>query len=481
MPIFFLAYFLIAAAEKLVKRPARERSPRHRRSSLANAALFLGGIIFYAWGEPFYVFILCVSVLFDYLLGLLMHRNDERPRIRKIALILSIILNLSLLSLFRYSGFVMENVNWLFGRELFDVSRALPFPIGISFYTFQTMSYTIDLYRRRIKVQKNPISFAAFVTMFPQIVAGPIVRYEDVGKELDDRKIDLDKAYEGICRFTLGLGKKVLIANNIGLLWSLTKASEYSQLSTVTAWLGIIAFSFQIYFDFSGYSDMAIGLGKMLGFTFPENFNYPYSSHSISEFWRRWHMTLGNWFKSYVYFPLGGSRKGTGRTVLNLAVVWFLTGIWHGPSWNFVLWGAFFGVFVIGEKLCSLKFGRVSERLPWFVKNLYVMFVVTVMWTLFDLPTLGDTAAYLAVMFPFWHEIEFLDQQAAYLIMNYGVIFAVCIVGSTELPKIMVGILRRRVPWAVNYGTIVAITAVFIGCAAYLVNAGYNPFLYFNF
>jgi alginate O-acetyltransferase complex protein AlgI len=457
LPVFFLAYFVV---------PKR----------LKNAALFVGGILFYAWGEPFYVFILCVSVMFDYLLGLLMHKNDDKPRLRKLALILSIVLNLSLLSLFRYSGFVMEGVNLLFGREVFDPSRALPFPIGISFYTFQTMSYTIDLYRRRIKVQKNPISFAAFVTMFPQIVAGPIVRYEEVADELDNRKIDIDAAYDGICRFVIGLGKKVLIANNIGLLWNMVKESDVSQLSTLTAWLGITAFAFQIYFDFSGYSDMAIGLGKMLGFHFPENFNYPYTSRSISEFWRRWHMTLGNWFKNYVYFPLGGSRKGIRRTVVNLAVVWLLTGIWHGASMTFVLWGALFGVLIIGEKLV---FGRVLDKLPWFAARFYVMFTVTVMWTLFDLPTLADTFAYLGVMFG--GAAEFSDPQAMYYAMNHAVMFAICAIGCTDLPKRAVSALHRRVPVVVDYGAIPVIAAIFAGCTAYLVNAGYNPFLYFNF
>ncbi|MCL1881405.1 MAG: MBOAT family protein [Oscillospiraceae bacterium] len=459
MPLFFGAYFVV---------------PR----KFKNLALFIGGILFYAWGEPFYVFILCLSTFCDYFIGLIMHKNDDKPKIRKAALIASIVLNLSLLSLFRYSGFLSENINAIIGSDVFRVD--LPFPIGISFYTFQTMSYTIDLYRRRIKVQKNPVNFAAFVTMFPQIVAGPIVRYEEVAKDLDERKINLDLMYDGICRFTLGLGKKVLIANNIGLLWEgIKNTADYSELSVITAWLGIIAFAFQIYFDFSGYSDMAIGLGKMLGFTFPENFNYPYSSQSISEFWRRWHITLGNWFKSYVYFPLGGSRHSSKwRTVFNLSVVWILTGIWHGASWNFVLWGVLFGVFVILEKLFL---GHVLEKAPWFVGNIYVMFIVTVMWTLFDLPTLSDTISYLGAMFGVGWNRTFLDQRAAYLIMNYGIMFGICIIGSSEFPKLSVTALRQRFPIIVDYGTIATILAIVVACTAYLVNAGYNPFLYFNF
>ena len=459
--MFFLAYFVV---------PKR----------LKNAALFIGGILFYAWGEPFYVFILLISTFMDYAFGLLIHKNDSRPKIRKLGLILSIVLNLSLLSLFRYGGFVADNVNTLVGSEVFNIDLA--FPIGISFYTFQTMSYTIDLYRRKIDVQKNPVTFAAFVTMFPQIVAGPIVRYEEVAQELQSRKIDFDCAYEGICRFVLGLGKKVLLANNIGLLWSVVKDSDFSTISILTAWLGIAAFAFQIYFDFSGYSDMAIGLGKMLGFSFPENFNYPYTSLSISEFWRRWHMTLGNWFKSYVYFPLGGSRGSKWQTVRNLAVVWFLTGLWHGASWNFVLWGVVFGVFIIAEKLFL---NRALTKLPWFLSNFYVMFVVTIMWTLFDLPTLSHSLSYIAAMFGFsgagFAQSGVLDSQAAYQIMNYSAMFAICFIAASKLPRLAVEWLKQRVPAAVDYGSIVVVIGIFVMCTAYLVNAGYNPFLYFAF
>ncbi|MCL1831734.1 MAG: MBOAT family protein [Oscillospiraceae bacterium] len=456
LPAFFILYFVL---------------PR----PLKNAALFVGGILFYAWGEPLYVLILCVSVLFDYLFGLMIHYNDKRPELRKLGLVLSVALNLSLLGLFKYGGFVAENINAIAERELFNIDLALP--IGISFYTFQTMSYTIDLYRRRITVQKNPVSFAAFVTMFPQIVAGPIVRYEEIATELDSRKINLDAAYEGICRFVLGLGKKVLIANNIGLLWATVKIADFGEISTMTAWLGILAFTFQIYFDFSGYTDMAIGLGRMLGFSLPENFNYPYSARSVSEFWRRWHMTLGNWFKSYVYFPLGGSRNGRARTVLNLAVVWLATGVWHGASWNFILWGALFGVFVIAEKLFLNK---ALARLPAVVCNAYVMLVVVMMWTLFDLPTLWDSLGLLAVMFGV-RGGGLLDDQAAYLVMNYWVMFALCAVGCTELPKSAVAALNKRAAPLVNYGAVVVIITIFVGCTAYLVSAGYNPFLYFNF
>ena len=274
-----------------------------------NLFVLISGLIFYAWGEPVYVLIMIVSTLIDYTAGLLIYRFDKSKTIKRICLIVSLLMNLGLLGVFKYSGFIMQNIDIIFGTSLYDPNHALPLPIGISFFTFQSMSYTIDMYMGKIKVQKNPISFAAFVTLFPQIVAGPIVRYDDIAKELDDRTVNLDCIYEGILKFITGVGKKVLIANNIGMLWTSVKGMETSELSVLTAWLGILAFTLQIYFDFSGYSDMAIGLGKMMGFNFPQNFNYPYQSKSISEFWRRWHITLGAWFKSYVYFPLGGRDR----------------------------------------------------------------------------------------------------------------------------------------------------------------------------
>ena len=293
---------------------------------LRNLFILISGLFFYAWGEPIYVFVLIASTMIDYFAGLVIYKAGDRQALRKLALIVSMVMNLSLLGFFKYSNFIIENINNIFGTHYGSPTSLLP--IGISFFTFQSMSYTIDLYRKNISVQKNPITFAAFVTLFPQIVAGPIVRYEDVAAELNERVIDIDLIWDGILRFAVGLGKKVLIANNIGVVWTNVKAMDLSELPVATAWLGIAAYTLQIYFDFSGYSDMAIGLGKMLGFHFPENFNYPYMSKSISEFWRRWHMTLSGWFKSYVYFPLGGSRKGPydiqhrSCLVLNRCLAW---------------------------------------------------------------------------------------------------------------------------------------------------------------
>ncbi|MDE7194934.1 MAG: MBOAT family protein, partial [Oscillospiraceae bacterium] len=352
LPIVFIIYYAV---------PKRAK----------NVVILVSGLLFYAWGEPIYVLAMILSTFIDYTAGRLIDRYDDKPKIRTICLIVSLVMNIGLLGTFKYLGFLINSVNGWFGLSIPNPN--LPLPIGISFFTFQSMSYTIDLYRRNIKVQKSAVSFMAFVTLFPQIVAGPIVRYEDVQNELDNRSVTEKMLGDGISRFITGLGKKVLIANNIGMLWSQIKAMDYGELSAVTAWLGILAFTFQIYFDFSGYSDMAIGLGKMMGFNFPENFNYPYMSHSISEFWRRWHMTLGAWFRSYIYIPLGGNRKGLPRTIINLLIVWAVTGIWHGASWNFMLWGVYFGVLIIIERLFM---GKVLEKIPSFFSWLYTFVLV---------------------------------------------------------------------------------------------------------
>ncbi|MBQ4164763.1 MAG: MBOAT family protein, partial [Oscillospiraceae bacterium] len=364
----------------------------------------------------------------------------------------------------------------------------LPLPIGISFFTFQSMSYTIDLYRRNIKVQKNPVSFIAFVSLFPQIVAGPIVRYEDVQYEIDNRTITEKMVGDGICRFITGLGKKVLIANNIGMLWTSVKEMagfDYTQLSTVTAWLGILAFTFQIFFDFSGYSDMAIGLGKMMGFNFPENFDYPYMSHSISEFWRRWHMTLGGWFKSYIYIPLGGNRKGTGRTIFNLLVVWTVTGIWHGASWNFMLWGLYFGIIIVLERLFL---GKWLEKIPSFFSWLYTFVLVVFGWVLFE--AIDQTNVDIVLMFQqvgsyigamFGANGVFMDDFATSAIMNYGIIFALCILGSSDIIKSLSTYIRTKAPKWTQYSIPVVQMVVMLASIAYLSTATYNPFLYFNF
>lgn len=443
---------------------------------LKNLFILISGLIFYAWGEPIYVVIMIISTLIDYTAGLLIDKFNSSKAIKRICLICSLLMNLGLLGVFKYGGFILQNIDAVFGTSLFDPAHALPLPIGISFFTFQSMSYTIDMYLGKVKVQKNPISFAAFVTLFPQIVAGPIVRYDDIAAELDSRTIDIDCIYSGIITFITGVGKKVLIANNIGMLWTSVKEISTGELSVLTAWLGIIAFTLQIYFDFSGYSDMAIGLGKMMGFNFPQNFNYPYQSKSISEFWRRWHITLGSWFKSYVYFPLGGSRKGMKRTVMNLAVVWLLTGIWHGASWNFILWGVLYGVLIIMEKLFL---GKVLDKIPAFVSHLYTMLLVILGWVLFDTADLPTAFGYMGAMFgangALW------DNQGLYLLINYAVILVIAVFGCTDLSKRLFDKAKEKAPMLMNYSTPIAKFAVLVLSTAYLANATYNPFLYFNF
>lgn len=464
LPIVFIIYYAVPKKAK-------------------NVVILVSGLLFYAWGEPIYVLAMILSTFIDYTAGRLIDKYDDKPKIRTICLIVSLVMNIGLLGTFKYLGFLINSVNGWFGLSIPNPN--LPLPIGISFFTFQSMSYTIDLYRRNIRVQKSAVSFMAFVTLFPQIVAGPIVRYEDVQNELDNRSITEKMLGDGISRFITGLGKKVLIANNIGMLWTQVKGMDYGELSAVTAWLGILAFTFQIYFDFSGYSDMAIGLGKMMGFNFPENFNYPYMSHSVSEFWRRWHMTLGAWFRSYIYIPLGGNRKGLPRTIINLLIVWAITGIWHGASWNFMLWGVYFGVLIILERLFM---GKVLEKIPSFFSWLYTFVLVVFGWVMFEAvdtsivdigEMFGQMSAYIGAMFGANGTV--MDNTATFAIVNYGVMFAICILGSSDMLKNAAEHIRKKAPEWVQYGFPVAQTAVMLASVAYITTSSYNPFLYFNF
>ncbi len=460
---------------------------------IRNVLIFITGLFFYAWGEPFYVCLMLLSTAIDYTAGRLMAKYDDDNKKRKICLIVSVCMNVGLLAIFKYSDFLIDSFNGVFGTSITNpvvlVNKALnslyPFglnekrvelPIGISFYTFQSMSYTIDLYLRNIKVQKSFLNFASYVSLFPQIVAGPIVRYEDVANELESRTVNIAKISAGIGLFVKGLAKKVLLANNIGMVWTQIKAMDYSTISVATAWLGIIAFAFQIYFDFSGYSDMATGLGKMLGFEFPKNFDHPYISKSISEFWRRWHITLGSWFRSYVYIPLGGNRNGNFKTYRNLFITWALTGLWHGASWNFILWGLFFGVLIIIERL---GFGKILEKLPSAVSMLYTFVMVLFGWVLFDTDTLADAGRYYAAMFGASGSL--VDSYARYTIASNAVMLTLCILISGGLGSRLISFCEEKNKRA----SAVAGVAVKIGglliCTAYLVGATYNPFLYFRF
>lgn len=439
-----------------------------------NMIILISGLFFYAWGEPFYICIMILSTLIDYTAGRLIHKYDNNQKLRIIFLLVSVCMNIGLLSIFKYGSFFITNINNLIGTNIFDPKLALP--IGISFYTFQSMSYTIDLYMRNIKVQKNLISFTSYVTLFPQIVAGPIVRYEDVANEIDSRTITTTKIAEGIGTFIKGLAKKVILANNIGLIWTQVKAMDYGEISMLTAWIGILAFTYQIYFDFSGYSDMACGLGKMLGFNFPQNFNFPYVSKSISEFWRRWHITLGSWFRSYIYIPLGGNRNGLLKTIRNLLITWLLTGFWHGASWNFILWGLYFGILIIIERL---GFGKILEKLPAVVSRFYTFFLVVISWVFFDIDGLKPALTYLKTMFGSTGIL--IDSTAKYLAVGNVLIFAVCIFASSEIiPKVYTKLSNAKLN-VLSVVTPMLQLALMLLCTAYLVDATYNPFLYFRF
>ncbi|MDR0992528.1 MAG: MBOAT family protein [Ruminococcus sp.] len=441
---------------------------------IRNVILLISGLFFYAWGEPVYVLAMIGSTAIDYTAGRLLDKFDNDDRKRKIFLLVSVVMNLSLLGVFKYSSFLIGNVNEWFALDITDPK--LPLPIGISFFTFQSMSYTIDLYRRQIKVQKNFFSFASYVSLFPQIVAGPIVRYEDVAAEIDDRKVTVDGVSDGVAIFIKGLAKKVLIANNIGMLWTTVKAMDYASLPALTAWLGILAFTFQIYFDFSGYSDMAVGLGKILGFNFPKNFDHPYMSKSVTEFWRRWHITLGAWFRLYVYIPLGGNRKGLPATVRNLLITWALTGLWHGASWNFVLWGLFYGVLIVIERL---GFGKILEKAPAAVSTLYTFVIAVFGWVLFETNSLAAAGQYFAAMFGAAGVAA--DGLSLYLLTSYAVWFLIAAIASGDGFGKAVSALHEKKERLYLIAKPLACAAVMFICTAYLVTATYNPFLYFRF
>lgn len=426
-----------------------------------NLILFIGSLIFYAWGEVRYIFIMFASVLVDYVCSNQIEKSRLTHKTR-IYLWISVFFNLGMLFAFKYSNFFISNLNALFDLSIRNVNLTLP--LGISFYTFQTMSYTIDVYRNKVKADSNIIDFGAYVCLFPQLIAGPIVRYSDIAIELKSRVMNFENMEKGIRIFLLGLSSKVLLANNIGMLWD--EIILLPNPSTITLWLGLIAFGFQIYFDFSGYSLMAIGLGRMLGFHFPDNFNYPYISQSMTDFWNRWHITLGSWFKEYVYIPLGGNRKGPLRLAINLFIVWFLTGFWHGAEYNFILWGLYFYVLLIAEKFLLLPFLRKHPILS----RLYFIPLILLGWAIFAISDLSLLAQYIATLFSLTSGYEWI-----YYLQNYGVILLLCFVFATPVGK-----------WVINKinSTLIQdglLYLSFIIAVAYLVDSSYNPFLYFRF
>ena len=447
LPAVLIAYFLVPDGWK-------------------NGVLLFFSLFFYAWGEPKLALLMVVTILVFYLCGLAIGRANGQAA-RKRWMIVSVTIGLGLLGLFKYADFFIGSVNAVTGLSLPLLRLVLP--IGISFYTFQCISYTVDVYRGDAAAQKNLISFGCYVSLFPQLIAGPIVRYTDVARELEGRSHSMEAFTLGLRRFLFGLGKKVLLANQFGALTTLYRQS--TQPSVLYCWLYALAFALQIYFDFSCYSDMAIGLGQIFGFRFPENFNYPYLSRSITEFWRRWHMTLGGWFRDYVYIPLGGNRVTRPRWFLNILAVWMLTGLWHGASWNFVLWGLVFAVFLLLEKgIPGLR------RLPKGLSNAYVMLVVVLSFVLFNASNLSQAGQDLSGMLGL-SGLPLVTAESLYQLKSFAVLFLLGILGATHWPKKWGEAMAQKAPWLDT----AAMLALLLVCTAYLVDGSFNPFLYFRF
>ena len=437
-----------------------------------NGFLLLVNLIFYGWGEPVFILIMALSITANYICGLFIERYRSSERLAKTFVVLSVVISLGLLGIFKYTNFLtglLRQIPFL----SFLPKTNIPLPIGISFYTFQAMSYTIDVYRGDTKAQRSIVSFGTYVSFFPQLIAGPIVRYRDIAEQLMHRRESVGDFANGIRRFTVGLCKKVLIANQMGMYWDLLRYMGAGG-GTLGAWLGIIGYTFQIYFDFSAYSDMAIGLGKMFGFEFVENFNYPYISKSITEFWRRWHISLSTWFRDYVYIPLGGNRCKLGRHIFNLLVVWLLTGFWHGANINFILWGLYFFLLLAGEKFV---YGKLLERMPAVVKHVYSLFFIVLGWVLFYFEDFGQLSAFTMNLFGSTGKI--IGHDALSVTLSYLPLLLTAAIGSTPLPKLVHARLKNhRFCCAAE---IILCTAALLLCTASLVSQSYNPFLYFRF
>ena len=433
-----------------------------------NAVLLLASIFFYAWGEPVYVILMMLNILLNYVTGLQMEAASDRRK-RKFQLAAGVAVNLLLLGFFKYSGFLVGIIGDITGITIAWKEPGLP--IGISFYTFQALSYVIDVYRRRVRVQHNLVDFAAYITMFPQLVAGPIVTYSQIETQLTSRKITLAGCGAGLERLILGLSKKVILANNLGAMH--TQIQAMTDRSVLLAWLGAVAYTLQIYFDFSGYSDMAIGMGKILGFQFPENFDFPYLADSITSFWRKWHMTLSGWFRDYLYIPLGGNRRGAARHILNLMIVWFLTGLWHGAGWNFVLWGVYYGILLVLEKYIL---DPLLSKAPGVIRHIYTLFLVNLGWVLFSNTQFGQMTAYLGDMFGAGTG-GFADSAFLYYLKSNLILLILSIIAcSPVLRKLLNRISRRS-----SIAAAVICIVLFLVCTAFLVYGSYNPFLYFRF
>ena len=458
LPVILILYYLVPRAYK-------------------NLVVLIGSLIFYAWGEPVYIFLMIFSILFNYISGLDIARNLKSKEKARQSLVFNVTVNLLILGFFKYEGFLLGSINAVLPVDI--PFRELPLPIGISFYTFQILSYIIDVYRGEVEVQTNLLDFAVYVTMFPQLIAGPIVQYADIDRQLHVRKETIENFGEGVLFFIRGLSKKVLLANTSGMIFDKVFYMEAGRVSALSAWLGCAAYTFQIYFDFSGYSDMAVGLGKMFGFEFKKNFFYPYVSKSVTEFWRRWHISLGTWFRDYVYIPLGGNRVSKGKHVRNIMVVWMLTGLWHGAAWNFVMWGLYYGILLLIEKYALAK---IVEKLPAVVSHIYCLLLVMVGWVFFFSPTLGGAVDYLKLMAGIGGN-GVVDRQGLYILLTNGWMWIMLVVGSTPA----VHDFYERFIYSSGLSKTKAIVncavyaAMFILCIAYLVTESYNPFLYFRF
>lgn len=452
LPIVLLAYFIVPKKAK-------------------NVVLLIASIFFYSWGEPVYVFLMIFSAIFNYFMAIDIGRAKVHQSSGKSTLVFTVVVNLFILSFFKYYGFLMDTVNGILGTDIKYTALALP--IGISFYTFQALSYIFDVYRGNVKVQVNPLKFTLYLSLFPQLIAGPIVKYKDIAEQLDERHVTLEKFGDGTMRFLLGLGKKVILANNLGAIYTQIMAASDSQVSVLTYWIGIIAYTLQIYFDFSGYSDMAIGLGRMFGFEFMENFNYPYISKTITEFWRRWHMSLSTWFREYVYIPLGGNRVSMHRHIINLLIVWSLTGLWHGASWNFVVWGLYYGVLLILEKYLI---GKYIEKAPAWAQHFYAMIIVMIGWVFFSSTDLSAALEYMKVLFCMGG-VPFANTYTLYLLRTNLILLAVGCLTSTPEPMKQFNILCKKNAVI----AILMILLVLVLATAYLIFSSYNPFLYFRF
>lgn len=440
---------------------------------MKNTVLLLASLFFYAWGEPKYLIFMLISIMQGYIFGILIEKYYDKKR-SKVFLTASVLFSLFLLAYCKYADFFIGNFNTLTGLSIPLLKIALP--IGISFYTFQVLSYVVDVYRKDVSAQKNLIHLAAYIAMFPQLIAGPIVRYSDIAGQLGDRTHTIGDTAVGIQRFVIGLSKKILIANVLGELAAVFKASD--EKSVLFVWLYAAAYTLHIYFDFSGYSDMAIGLGRIFGFHFPENFRYPYISGSITEFWRRWHISLGSWFRDYLYIPLGGNRAGKVKWVRNIFIVWMATGLWHGAAWNFVLWGLIFAVLLMIEKLWLLP---VLEKQKVF-RHIYVIFFVIISFVIFDASNLSEAFSCIAAMFG-CQNLPLISFESIYYLKSYAVILLIAAVGATPLPVWLVGRISEK-SWGntlFNIAEPILLTILLAVCTAFLIDGSFNPFLYFRF